>query len=758
MALGITDTDFLDVANSYLIQKHEDQLRKQGTRFKIYFDTYDVVKMVQGIRVFNNKLSFDMSSFKSTSTLVHAFGYKGYLSSPIHMLPPHQGEFTNLLLAKDTHVFPKVKEVLDPIIKSFFYQTQLDKIREELGEVNIENLTDHLDTLKLEASTAFKGEYILKDVHWTERIKEMYTNKRLILEGNTNKVKDITNSPFYTKIKAALDKHRTTGYMKSNFLDAVALTQLQNELESFEEDPKNHPLPIFYATSRGIISAVKTLHEENKKWLTYKSHLDSDERIPIVRESTYFILDTIFTIKDQKNNVDRFFRKIRTNLDEKYQDFKGKMETAQIFGYENHIRVKLKKEFDQGINELISLQFINEIWLHKEGYTTLNGLISNFETYKTRVLELIPKEIDEEVATVLKELESNREKWNLIAEIFQSFDPLFDEIKSDFLPLKGRIDVFRDYGLMRFSFDKLKCLDVQMHIEAVFKAAGKNDEAEFNTELSNIASHIVTGVFENEEKDLLIGIGVLWILGRYDLIQKIWNRISKFPKVRYQVSLLNVASQAIKGYLSKEDVNKYLMETEEKHGQKYQIWLAYAFIYFRLWESTNKSRPIPNLIPFDEKKKLSSKINIELYELTKKLILKTLNFLENEEHKKGTLDLLKRQKHLLAVNNYLYYATRAAPDLEFLSDQVKMYYKFLFRHQRDNNVWQDRFFDTIGWYNLRLALINNKNKQAYALLLEQAYDFNEHSLKGVRTPREEKVYNELKTLIRELKIKAQLYE
>ena len=98
--------------SSFEIHFIEDELKIiKGIQKKIFFDSYDVISMVQGVWHFNKEYHFKYEKFKNQyNCVVHGIAAKGWLQT-ISMLKPHQDEFIFKLINNDID-FPRKNNIL----------------------------------------------------------------------------------------------------------------------------------------------------------------------------------------------------------------------------------------------------------------------------------------------------------------------------------------------------------------------------------------------------------------------------------------------------------------------------------------------------------------------------------------------------------------------------------------------------------------------------------------------------------------------
>lgn len=104
---------------------------------------------------------------------------------------------------------------------------------------------------------------------------------------------------------------------------------------------------------------------------------------------------------------------------------------------------------------------------------------------------------------------------------------------------------------------------------------------------------------------------------------------------------------------------------------------------------------------------------------------------------------LRFQSYLYALNNVIYYTTKCSNSKEFeklqpLVEELQNYESF--------TEWQGRFYDTLGWYYLRLYLLSTDKslKKDYLKLAEGYYEATE---KHFSSPRDFLTFKQLKLAI-----------
>jgi hypothetical protein len=732
----------------------EDELHKNETlQFKIYFDSSDVITLLQGTWHFNKDHKFNWEKFKSQKNIeIHGIAGRGWLGE-INLLNSHQDELI-FNLANNDNDFPKrISFTKDDISNELLYKLMRDTPKENFENPNNDNFKRYVHGLKTNSKLLFKSNFVLYPYFWYDRYKK-YFKKDKIIKLSTARIErsDLTKVDIFEKALTKLERIRK-GKGLPNQMDALALAQLQTEVKNSIESNYTLPLPLFFTGSKYLRIVLKELVREDPSFLSYPHPDKGGKYIPVFREEDFFIIYPIF-------NFDKADQ-LLINVVEDIQSIKDSLTNLIAENYLDSEAAQLEQKIKQLLGENIDLDFFNKIWLkggYKEFIESILNYIDYYENYDSKIESIVEFEKNNLKSEFRKELENTSLLKNVIWA-FRNIQEETDDIMKGFhLPDYPS----NDFGLIRFSF----CSDVKELlddiIESLFENLDANDNEQlqnFHTTVTELIDLIVIGSTKhNKQHELLTGLAVLWIYSKYDLIVEICCLYSKY----YLESIMNnesnfnsfyaiyMAALAHSDNLKIGDFDDVFNKYSENIGiENYKHKLTKSFGLFQLWYGLTLKPVIPEHPNIDQKKlirlyrsKLKDSIQLLLDAIN---ILRGMNFQE---------DIYLKKVYYYLINNYLYYNIKGSWKNGISSKTFEAYLNELIDAEFLTAVWQKRFCDTLGWYYYRLAYINylNKEFELSKEYLDLAIKYNEDSFKGPTPKRELYNYKQLENSIRKFKI------
>ncbi len=716
-------------------------LENEYSNLNTYFDTYEIIDIIQGIRAFELYHKFDFDRFKGDlSVLVHSFAFKGFYGE-IALLPSHQMELSQKIMEGGMFRFGNKIDMHFKLIEDeFLCFLGLEEILNDLDSADEKKITyKYLENLKTRADELFKAEQLLGTPFWLDRLKHMYNSNLLILkDGSKNNIRGIIKTNLFKKIKTAFDKARPqSSFQKSNYVDALAMYHLQKELDKYKSSQKNAPLPIFYSSSKGIHKAIKILKESDRELFHYQ--LDGSF-IPIIRNSLYFILFPIFSDTPNKELESVFSDDLREKQKVIQRIIAGRYKE---FNYIGEILEKKWIDFELGIKELINIEFIKKIWLKDKAKEQFNNSLKKFRDYRLKA-ENIGEYVSMEGEEIIEKLKNDYYKADLLTKIFNTFRGVKDELFK-YLDFVDGLDVYRDFGLIRFGLTPLNDRKIQQFTLSLINSVGEEDErSEFKNRISEIATFFLDDVNDAEgTENLITGLAVLWILEKHQLITHMCERIMpRYP--RYEIALIHAASLGMLQTRKALKIPEVFHIINNNNSPNYKIWIGKAYAYFRVWEKLRDDIPV---IPEKCSKKQWSQI-MESKEYKDYCLMATHLAKKAVDHLKKIKDTdidkidTRRRSYLYILNSYIYYICKTGSENQFI--EIKHLYDEFRGYETIQRDWQGRFYDTLSWYNLRRSIIE---ENLDFLLI--AKDYNNKARERIATPRDEGVYQQVKELIAE---------
>ncbi|MDZ4706096.1 MAG: hypothetical protein SH848_19365 [Saprospiraceae bacterium] len=736
-----TDEKFIgELMDSYAIQQYEDRLRKNGQlTLEYYFDSVDVINLIQGGWAYETGMEFKEQAYRRDreKITVYAFAFQGLLGT-IRMLEPHRLEVTNKLDRHEYFLGNPTKVEYKQLVKQVLQANQLDH-NKPIVSLNVHNIDDNIKQLINEGADLFRANYLLREYTWEKRLKYLITRNPVRLSFDGYGFQEISDYNLFTKIKAGFDSIRPQAQMSyNNIHDATSLYYLQKKLSAHIKD-KKQPLPVFFASSFAIWHAVKFIQKQDPDLFTYPSEGGSFRRIPIIRDALFFILEPLFQIGGQTED---FLKKLQDSKDSirvliqreynQYRDIDRKivsdMETA-------------RKDFENKVKGIIEAKFIQDIWIGQGSYRHLiSDLKQSFE-WNDEDIPLVEEGLKSELQEVLEDAKKSLQRskeWSAIVEAFR-------EINQDakrYLPKSvGSLDIFRDYGLIRFGIDKQKLDGLQDIIESLINVP------ESRLPEAYIISLLMTQPkTEAKTVKLLLGITVAWILEKNDLIVTLCEQFSGHDmQRRYEIALIFGAA-FIAAKKNAQGINRtqsIINDLLSKKDNNYRIWLGVSFLYYRMWEADSKQRSDIPEINSEEWKALEKRSSYEKYIIYGAIYYadKACSYLKKRLMEDEIQEGYRLLSYLYALNNVIYYTTKSGNTKAFLA--LENLVEELEGHEYRTDVWQGRFYDTLGWYDLRKAFLSSKNVELYQGYLKKAEMYYNSAMENIALPRDRTLYRQL---------------
>lgn len=679
-----------------------------------YFDTFDVVKILQGYFAYDYGNRFDKESFISSNDLyVHCFASKGWLDK-IRLLSPHQEEMISKIDRLFKSPVPAIPEIS---VNDLLPDLKLTRLMKAFKGLLAQSETKkYAQELRKDAGLLFKISSILEMPTWFERYRKLIRETQIItFEQDANDQANLAKKDIYKIVRKAINAQRGYDrYEKNNHMDALALTILHEKLKEAEED-SSKPIPVFYSSHPVIKRAIKTIQETDQKLFAYHYR---GKHYSIIREADYFIIDQIINFEQDKKPVEFFdqMTDLKSTIERIYQNYKLKKE---ITGSEF-------KDFKDDINTTVLNEFLHYVWLEQDGIQNLGESIENrikFQENKAQVERFFVQERNAFNKQYEKPIRVSRLSTNLWKSLPDSLRRFAKEY-NEFI-YQANFDIFLTYGLLRFGLDKPTLepiiqgkfdsifLSIQK-IEAVEKQRsvsenGNNDrdqtaEQDFLFEVSNMISELISGISTGKQDEHFVAnLGILWMLEELDLIVQLCDML-EYNYTYYQIAFLHSAAITLNSLGRRDSVTK-ITKMVEKNLEKapnhpyYNIWIGLAFTRFNMW-IMQAGRPIlPELGEIDYK---SDHYNNYLKSIT--LLKMAIEYLNEGKDADPSKFQRKKQKYFYALNNLIYYTTKGGSpqDFEDLTKPVEDFSAF----ESVRNIWQNRFYDTLAWFYYRKALLH----------------------------------------------------
>jgi hypothetical protein len=741
--------DLLELKLSYKVwQDYEDSIESNGGRIQVFFDTLDVIRMIQGLYAFHDNLSINIKRFKEIETLIHCIAFKGWLQE-IHILPPHQDELLSKLSDSSfKHIFPDsikmIKEnfiaELEHSIPGFNYysngfgeNTQAEEhTSKKIREIS-DNGQEYFKLAMLCAADKF---------HWNDRLKYLLSPSSqkgkplLVFNDEGYAFEKISKEPLFKTLRTALDSERDR-LSRNNIVDAIALYMLQEKLALYQEDKKNNPLPLFMINSFKINSVIEKVQNTIPDFLCY---YHDGVKIPIYRKAEYFLVNVIYP---NGNKDDQF-------LNEYYKEITQANNLHKLEIFVDYAGSNRSIDANNKINFF-------KIWL-KKNKQEVQSAISNVINYfsESDILE-INRYSEENIAKI----ERNLNQFKLISEIAKGTDLIEKSIKNNFksdAEMQHSLNVFRDFSLTRFGIDQDNALQIQKNYEELKSDADSGKLDLVRNLLTEISMNAIHALRNGDYQGLISPFGLLWIFDQKKLIEVIYDNIlkeHKNPLKSLPTPVLLVVSASINDTKGKlKDIFTELEARQTKAENKYEIPLGLSYSYFLLWYNMSDYPRTPGLgrpklshgtedLPKKHEDYLFSSIeNAKIaYQHLSKLI-------SSNDEPSENLDKYKL-KRFYAINNYVYAITqKTGNDVEIASDYFTDLVEQILYNCSDE-YHQPRFHDTLARYYVRLARMES-TPTGFEDYINRAKNQNEAAIHF--TPKKRyKMYEDLKNELKDVK-------
>lgn len=745
--LGISNARFNDIeeiADSYSIQLLEEKSRLSGKlTLDYYFDTSDIINLIQGAWSYEKDLSFDMASFRRdrVKVSVYAFFFQKLFATPIKLLESHRIEFMHKIVdhnfsIKSSHH----KENFNKYVYEVLYWLDLFE-NEDPTIITPDNIKDYIKDFTKNSIRLFQANYLLRQQIWPNRLAHLTKENIVNLETTEPELSTIDDLELFQIIQVAFDTVRP-GFSNNNFYDVVAFYNLQKKLTNFVNGETDH-LPVFYGSSTVIKKALKLIQEKDPNLFTYTIE-PKGKRIPIVRDSIFFVLEAIFHPGD---NTDNFFKDletakplIRSLLDsERYR----LVEKNKLFSQD--IDSGLRK-FEYQIQNIIETKFVQNVWIKEESYKDLVENLSQSFFWIEDDSELIEQKIQNILSDILVDAQKSLERSKELSSVVRSFREIHLDIRKVFKYSKITIDsnVYLEFALIKFGLNSDRLPKLESYLKHLFS---EEEISESSPLIYHLISLLTVKISDKDKAEqFLEGLTVAWILEKYELIINLCSTFtSKDLNNRYETAFIygNTLLKAKKSNLHR--VQEVIDCVLNKQKPNYKIYIAVSYLYYRMWEScTNFNTKLPEM-DLSEWNKSSDGAFYKKYLIEGSLYFcqEAISYLQNKIESQN-YEPKHIQSYLHILNNYIFYATKSAEpeiyhDLSNKVDELKRYESYIYE-------WHGRFFDTLGWYFLRKSFFV-KDLYLKKKYINLAESYNEDAISRPSTVRDKQMYKQLKEAI-----------
>ncbi len=700
-------------ASDYLKQHNLDEFRKiTNNQIIYYFDSYDVIKMIEGLTGYERDSFLKPRNhfFDNPENLVRALAYFGWLDCDrIGLLPGHLEEVYRKIQSKIT------------ISENNFDKTFIRKTFDAVGlkefksnDFNEKELEEALLKLRHQSMYLFQFNFLLDRPNWLDRADYLF---RKILDFDNKDAQEaaFTNKKEFKAIYKYFSEERPSKTMRrNNFRDAHSLYLIYKMLKSFEKGDREE-LPIYFASTQ-VIKDIK----ENKEicdLFTTKITVENADGTKINEKDFLILQDSQFIL------LDTLFKTVRKENEPLYHQFRAynRLEVKEQVNIEDTERLIFSDTLEN-----VEFQFFEKFWFEKRGHKKISETIKNFVKFDKLTdddsVEQIKLQRRVQKKEILSRLNENATYLDLMSKAWEASD--------DFVEKKKHLDVvnpFTEFGLTRFSFTDDEEIKTYF-TETVFVSINEEERLlDFQGQFISTIFRVLKGDSAKEELEKIMA--ALWIYKEFKLITRILDHLKGDSGNNIALPLIHAASLLKPMLVNKDKLMKLIRQIEctDYNEKPYKKQIGLGYIYFNLWDELNDGFPMTpegDMTVIIKHKGFFNKAQT----LLKEGVLWLFNEKDKVEHKKG----YRNKRYLYALNNYIYYTTRAADANSFkgLSKYFNRFLRSKAKFVGDNEFWQFRFEDTIALYYLRKAQLSHLAKKEHISHGEKAKEHIKTAIKN----------------------------
>jgi len=768
--LRIASTQDLGSATlNYVMQAQEDEWQKKyKLRKEIYIDTYDAIRLIQGLwglweydsrsgnRENSNAYKFSRELFDRPDALVNSFLFNNQMKARIRLLPPHQDELAQKIREDKSRLNALLGfDDLDyELLESLGLRDLMEEAKNSPTMMPPERLQEYLKRIK--GVDFYIAHDLLINRLWYERYNKLFKEDKIMAwDDSSYDFGKVTGSKEFNLILKAFDEERNFK-SQSNYIDAIAFYLLWERLEAFKKDiaTLNTPLPVFFVSNPGTYKALKRIIEtkETANMFTYTLERNGERQpFPIVRQAEFFILDAIFNYEDQKNGsttIHDLMFELRKTFE---YELRSHLMVNSLFGGSS----ANAEEFTQKINTLIKVEFFDKIWAKHEGYEQWRRVVKVHKELP-RIAQEEDKEQQRERKKIVEDLRRDTLTFELANEIMHQVFLLNNPHNTE-LDQIANIDVFSDLSMVRFSFTKSCRDEIQRYATQILKTRGH--EEGFKFEARSLLSDIMGGIGNaHSDKEwavkLTVGLAVLWVFKKYELIARIAQRLNpdageygelNFPN--YHIPLIYAAAVCRIEGNGKAQLAKRLAECIEKkfsaasQRPNYKAWLGLAYVWWYIWNTQHRSHDMPEEIGKADFQANQREMTFTFVTHAQYLGAEVVSHLRSrvkEETIVGNYtaerrdDILeqRKQKYYYAINLCLFLTILYGNKQDFLSQNTEKLF-LLLNTIEGTSLWHSRYYDTCARYHYRRALLAD-NSTTFKDMLDLAAGDNKKCTDATR--------------------------
>lgn len=663
-------------------------LEASGFVCDIYMDSSDVTDAVLGMMAFDDPgVGFEVEHFHKKRTLVHCLAASGWLGK-IHMLPPHQAEFLNLLnIYFGDSSQGRLETLATTFMKTVGVQGSIDV--GALRTMSKEKLAEFVNQQAGSAEKFFKAVECING-NWQTRLWAWRDKKVLELERGEYDYTSLIHSENFKRLKKAFDNRRDKPM--SNFADAMSVCILVSLFESFKND-KTKRVPRFFVSRKLFPEAMK----EAGIYTQLQCEDSKRGRLSVLRKEDYFVFKSMFRPPSTIQAGDRGYMAEFTKP-ENLRRIRDRV--AELLEAQEPLTEELINQVDVAgkalsavIEDFEKLGFLQNVWLRYAALTDVQGAARRLVDAARELQESAKfwKGVEQAVNETRDALKRNVTEYKAIRSLWTELKGKADHLR---VHLGGTMsegfDIFWQLGLLRFAFPE----SAEERINNVLKALLGGGEGERNARASIIAAY-QTRQSEPEKmlEDLALAAAGLWVTKMYVELVKLFERMRGLAhpslKIVYAAALFRLKMKTDLGRkLIAELERQYKSSQDERDRGDLAVGIAY--LNFHLAESLGYKAP------WREESGPSAVVTSEDIQRSIK------NAITYAKSACGALRTGNIKKKVYAVNQYLYYMVEGGGD-ELLPEMNRAAVELMEYKRPNRELWQYRFDDTLARYYHRLA-------------------------------------------------------
>ncbi len=482
----------------------DTEIERQRT-IHYYFDADVVVNVVLGFLQFQNT----QSELDRREYVVQALLSEGLLC-PLRILRPHALELEAILRSQPNYRTDGELDHLKKQFSDFIDQRGVARTLQDLDNILDGSASDkdkQREFLSLVRQHAPRAFYALEFVNgtWTQRLKRLHERGLLLFEASSPDVHLLVGTREVQTIKGELGRARPLATDLANLFDAVGLVSL-NWLQRQGQSVR------FYTETKALQTLVR--HHPAALDLMTERGLDGDRKVPILRDTEYFLMRANFEALSFGTPTDNGLIN-RDELVYLSAQLVSVLESSPSRAIDMACKTRLgDRHLSEVIRELSTLTFLQNVvtrsgerligegaeeWLRVWRYAT--GLGRS---------DLVTAEIGgvrDELRTYVKDVKL----WSdCYRGIQRSAATLRERWHREFAP-----DANCHLGLVRWGLTLDP--DSEELLQSLLLQLTSRDSGQFDDGCAQLATMVLYGLDDHHR--VVLGCALLWLLQRYDQIE-----------------------------------------------------------------------------------------------------------------------------------------------------------------------------------------------------------------------------------------------